>query len=629
MPVSRGAPAARIMPDQTNDWSDSTGAPDDGANSQLDPATPRPVVTAYLLVFEGASSTTVHLPLDGVVVIGRGDAAQVRLLDNSVSRAHARVTMLAGRAEIADLDSQNGTKVNGEKIVGARALLSGDVVTISSVTLVFHSSSRARPRRQVLALEGFRQRVEDEIDRVARNRRSFGLAVITLVPSDPEAPPRVFDPIALARVIEPALRRIDAIALGGAELLVLMPEVDLTASRERALGLLEVLRAAAPRACGGVALAPADGNDFEILLVGVRAARDRAGPGEVALAAETYRVIALEGTDLIVADPAMLRMMTLLDRLAKTELPVLVCGETGTGKELAATVLHRWSARAARPLIAVNCAALTETLAESELFGHEKGAFTGAIAQKSGILEQSDGGTVFFDEIAELSLAIQAKLLRALEARRITRVGGQGDHAVNLRIVAATNRDLAQEVKAGRFRQDLLFRLGGATVWLPPLRDRRREIPILAQRFVTDACRRAGRDAMAIAAEAMQLLLDYPWPGNVRELRNVMEYVVAAHEESAVAAWHLIERLGGEGRTSSGSVPDTAAVHEASGPVPLPPGGFVPIDDEIRELERTRMGQALAAANGNQTAAAELIKMPLRTFQAKARVYGLRQKDRR
>jgi len=221
-------------------------------------------VTAYLLVFEAASSTTVHLPLDGVVVIGRAETAQVRLLDNSVSRAHARISMLGGRAEIADLGSQNGTKVNGEKIVGARALLSGDVVTILSVTLVFHSSSRVRPRRQMLGLDGFRQRVEDEIDRVARNRRSFGLAVITLVSSDPEAPSRVFDPIALARVVEPALRRIDVVALGGAELLVLMPEVDITASRERALGLLEALRAAAPRACGGVALAPADGNDFEI-----------------------------------------------------------------------------------------------------------------------------------------------------------------------------------------------------------------------------------------------------------------------------------------------------------------------------------------------------------------------------
>src|SRR4051812_13246335 len=156
------------MPDQPNDWSDSTGAPDEGSTAQLEPGTQPRVVTAYLLVFEAASSTTVHLPLDGVVVIGRAETAQVRLLDNSVSRAHARISMLGGRAEIADLGSQNGTKVNGEKIVGTRMLLSGDVVTILSVTLVFHSSSRVRPRRQMLGLDGFRQRVEDEIDRVAR-----------------------------------------------------------------------------------------------------------------------------------------------------------------------------------------------------------------------------------------------------------------------------------------------------------------------------------------------------------------------------------------------------------------------------------------------------------------------------
>jgi two-component system response regulator AtoC len=618
------------MPDSTTDWNESTHGVDGSTLSPLDPQAHEPVATAYLLVFEGASSTVVNLRLDGDMVIGRGEGADVRLLDSSVSRAHARISMSGGRAEIVDLGSQNGTKVNGERIVGARPLLSGDVVTILGVTLVFHSSSRARPRRQVLALDGFRQQVDDEIDRVARTRRSFGLAAIALAPPDPDAPPRAFDPIAVSRAVEPALRRVDAVALVGAELLVLMPEADVAASREITLGVLDRLRAAAARPCAGLALAPADGNDFEILLIGARAARERAGAGEVGLAAETYRVIAIEGRELIVADPAMLRTMALLGRLASTDLSVLVCGETGTGKELAATILHHWSARASRPLVALNCAALPETLAESELFGHDRGAFTGAVAQKIGILEQSDGGTVFLDEIGELPLAIQAKLLRALETRRITRVGGQGEHPIDLRVVAATNRDLAAEVKAGRFRQDLLFRIVGATVWLSPLRDRRREIPILAHRFLADACRRAGRDAMGISVEAMQLLLDFLWPGNVRELRHTMEYVAAAHDESMVAAWHLVERLGAEGRPGRGApIQGTAPVRDAEVILPSPTGGFSPIEEEIRELERTRMAQALAAANGNQTAAAELIKMSLRTFQAKAKVYGLRPKDRR
>ncbi len=198
-----------------------------------------------------------------------------------------------------------------------------------------------------------------------------------------------------------------------------------------------------------------------------------------------------------------------------------------------------------------------------------------------------------------------------------------------MRIVAATNRDLDEEVKAGRFRQDLLFRIGGATVWLPPLRDRRCEIPILAQRFLADACQQAGRDVMAVSIEAMQLLLDFPWPGNVRELRNVMEYIAAAHDEPTVAAWHLVERLGGEGRPRRArSASDISPARDVTGPLP-PPGGFVPIEDELRELERTRMAQALAVADDNQTAAAELIKMPLRTFQGKAKVYGLRPRDRR
>jgi two-component system, NtrC family, response regulator AtoC len=615
------------MTDSTTNWDDLTRGVDDSTLSRLDPSTDAPVVTAYLLVFEGASARVVNLSLDGDVVIGRGDDAHVRLLDSSISRAHARISMSAGQAEIVDLGSQNGTKVNGEQIVGARPLLSGDVITILGVTLVFHSSSRARMRRQVLTLDAFRHHVEIEIDRVTRNRRSFGLAAISLAPPDPDAALRVFDPIAVSRAVDPGLRRIDAIALAGSELLVLMPEVDVTAARELVRDLLERLRAAAARPCGGLAMAPADGNDFEILLIGARAARERAAAGEVALAAETYRIIAVEGREMIVADPAMLRMMSLLERLANTDLSVLVCGETGTGKDLVAAILHHWSARAARPLVALNCAAVPEPLAESELFGHEKGAFTGATAQKIGILEQSDGGTVFLDEIGELPLAIQAKLLRALETRRITRIGGQGEQPIDLRIVAATNCDLAKEVKTGRFRQDLLYRIGGATMWLPPLRDRRREIPILAQRFLADMCRRAGREPMAISVEAMQLLLDFAWLGNVRELRHVMEYVVAAHDEPTVAAWHLIDRLGGEGRRSSDA--QAADPQPAPPAVAPPPGGFSPIDEEIRELERTRMSQALAAASGNQTAAAELLKMPLRTFQAKAKVYGLRPKDRR
>ncbi|HEY0992430.1 MAG TPA: sigma 54-interacting transcriptional regulator [Kofleriaceae bacterium] len=613
------------MSDSTTNWNEFTGGVDDSTLSRLDPSTDERVVTAYLLVFDGASATVVNLSLDGDVVIGRGDDAHVRLLDSSISRAHARISMSAGQAEIVDLGSQNGTKVNGEQIVGARPLLSGDVVTILGVTLVFHSSSRARLRRQALTLDAFRHCVEDEIDRVTRTRRSFGLAAISLAPPGPDV--ALFDPIAVSRAVDPGLRRIDAIALAGSELLVLMPEVDVAAARELVLDLLERLRAAAARPCGGLAMAPADGNDFEILLIGARAARERAAAGDVALAAETYRMIALEGREMIVADPAMLRVMSLLERLANTDLSVLVCGETGTGKDLVAAILHHWSARASRPLVALNCAAVPESLAESELFGHEKGSFTGATAQKIGILEQSDGGTVFLDEIGELPLAIQAKLLRALETRRITRVGGQGEQPIDLRIVAATNRDLAKEVKTGRFRQDLLYRIGGATIWLPPLRDRRREIPILAQRFVADMCRRAGREPMGISVEAMQLLLDFAWPGNVRELLHVMAYVVAAHDEPTVAAWHLVDRLGGEGRRS----PDAQAADTQPAPpaVPPPPGGFSPIDEEIRELERTRMGQALAAANGNQTAAAELLKMPLRTFQAKAKVYGLRPKDRR
>ncbi len=640
--MDAGASGDRVvairLPPKPDTWNESTRSADDGGTAQQDTILPMRAgnVDAYLLLFEGPSSSVVNLPQDGEVVVGRGEGAQVRLRDGSVSRSHARITMTGGAAQIADLGSQNGTKVNGETIAGTRVLSSGDVITVLTTTMVFHSSVRQRAARQMLPAAAFRIRVEEEIDRVARSRRSFALVVVALADREAGGGRRLFDHLALLLAVDSQLRRIDAVALTGSELLLLLPEVDTAGARDVVQRVLKALRGPVPSARAGIAVGPADGNDVDVLMIGARAAAEPTARGELALAADTYRTIELDGRNLLVADPAMLRLIALLERLAKADLPVLVCGETGTGKELAATVLHRWSNRAARPLVVLNCAALPEALAESERFGPEKGAFTGAVTQKTGALEAADGGTVFLDELGELSLAVQAKLLRALETKRITRVGGQGEVAVDIRIVAATNRDLDAEVKAGRFRQDLLFRLGGATVWLPPLRDRRREIPPLAQRFVADACVRAGREAMTIAPEAMQLLLDYAWPGTVRELRNVIDYVVAAHDDPVVAAWHLVERLGGEGRSGRTRPPPHAgASSSGSHPLletldaPVRGGeGFVALEEEVRELEKLRMGQALEAAKGNQTAAAELLKMALRTFQAKAKAYGLRRKDR-
>jgi DNA-binding NtrC family response regulator len=225
---------------------------------------------------------------------------------------------------------------------------------------------------------------------------------------------------------------------------------------------------------------------------------------------------------------------------------------------------------------------------------------------------------VFLDEVGELPTAIQSKLLRALETRKVVRLGETRERPIDIRLVAATNRSLDDEVRAGRFRQDLYFRLGGATVIVPPLRDRRCEIPMLAREFLAQACERAGRAPMRITPAAMQVLLTHDWPGNVRELRNAIAYVAAAAPDDVVEPYDFPERLGGTLPTLPATPePQTSAIED------IPPTTFRPIADEIRELERRRMVEALAATGGVKSRAAQLIEMPIRTFTLKLKQYKL------
>jgi len=314
--------------------------------------------------------------------------------------------------------------------------------------------------------------------------------------------------------------------------------------------------------------------------------------------------------EIVLADASTIRAFTLVRRVASATLPVLVHGETGTGKELVARALHALSPRQSKPFIALNCAALPDTLVESELFGHERGAFTGAVQAKAGLLERADGGTLFLDEVAELTPQTQAKLLRALDTKRVTRIGGTREQSLDVRLVAATHRDLAAAVSAGTFRADLFHRLNGAPVTLPPLRARPREMSLLAKRFLDAAARELGRAPMRISTGGMARLSAHGWPGNVRELRHVMEHAAATIDGDVVEAADLEERLGRSIPTAS----DTTR----------PPSGRA-LDEEVASLERERMRAALESSGGNQRRAAELIGMPLRTFVTKLGRYGLRE----
>jgi transcriptional regulator with GAF, ATPase, and Fis domain len=311
----------------------------------------------------------------------------------------------------------------------------------------------------------------------------------------------------------------------------------------------------------------------------------------------------------LVADTIMLHVYTQLRRLAQSHLSVLITGETGTGKELAASAVHAWSKRQKGPFISINCAALPESLAESELFGHDRGAFSGAARDKMGLFERASGGTVFLDEIGDLPLAIQPKLLRVLETQRVMRLGATRERPVDVRVVAATHHDLAAAVQAGRFRQDLFYRLSAAVIQMPPLRARQREALLLARRFLVEACASLGREVPVMAVDAEERLKAHHWPGNVRELKNLMESI-AALVDGPVTAAHVADGLT---RTPSFA---PAPGDEA------PDGLSYDLKAAQGQLERRSIEAALEATGGNKTRAAKMLNMPLRTLMWKLKRLG-------
>ncbi len=302
-------------------------------------------------------------------------------------------------------------------------------------------------------------------------------------------------------------------------------------------------------------------------------------------------------------DPAMLRVFETVRNIAETDATVLVRGESGTGKELVARAVHAESLRRKAPFVAVNCAAFTPTLLESELFGHVKGAFTGAVANRRGIFAQADGGTLFLDEVAEIPLELQAKLLRVLQERTFVPVGGVEPVTVDVRVVAATHRALREEVKAGRFREDLLYRLRVVPVFLPPLRERRLDIELLLREFLRRYNARGPRHVTRIAPEAMRALFEHSWPGNVRELQNVVEYAFAVSRREEL----VLEDLPPELR-------EGAVRREASRERPADRPAAEPAPRRDTSGEAERVGRALEAAGGDVTRAAEILGVSRTTF---------------
>ena len=636
---------------------------------------------ARLVVIEGPDlGVEFEIPLRGGG-IGRGEGNIVQLSDPAVSRQHCGLELREGALCLVDEGSRNRTLVNGQPVTVHR-LAAGDEIALGKTRLSFlpadggaavvrHTPGRVTmevgsrelmalgvpgrdepSRRHLAALAALGDRLRGEAssgrEAVGRVACESAIAALSadrtllvareggrLVPlagaaAAGEAAPQLAMPREVADKVVAEQKALTLDAGGGKTgLAVPVGEIALLwAERRGAFDTLDLMAAQCLAHLLAAALAGAD-------------ARDQLARGKAALEER------LGDADFVGRSPAAQKLLDVVARVGPTDATVLLGGESGSGKEMVARAIHRASRRRAGPCVAVNCAALTETLIESELFGHEKGAFTGATDKKLGRFELADKGTLFLDEVGELPLNLQTKFLRVLEERCFERVGGQRAISVDVRVVAATNRDLADMVRRGTFREDLYYRLSVIHAVVPPLRARPEDIPLLAEHFLARMRGQVSRRIRGFAPDAMRLLEQHAWPGNVRELRNAVERAVVLGDGEWIRAEDLPPGMGARGaapaaarRTSSptpplGSMaivepgPDVSRVTIETGPPP--PASPVPPETSdaggppksLRELEREGIIAALAATKGNKAQAAAILEIDRSTLYKKLKEYGI------
>jgi Nif-specific regulatory protein len=603
---------------------------------------------------------------EGALSVGRDSTNVVRLADSLLSRRHCHIEPAGDRLLLTDLESLNGTFVNGRP-VREHTLADGDRVTVGESCFIFLSGEGASPDalsnpvtlsdRDMQAHSTVRlkagealylrppegePRAEDEtmagvvrdlallvrvstsvnsVRETAELQRELLRLVFDAVPAERGAillvgdDGRVISEFGLdragdaTRAVEVSRTILRQVLEEGSAVLagdLIEGGFDAVASL-RAARLSSLLCAPLVlygRALGAVYLTAADpSTHFDeghlqlvtvICSIAAVALNNARHVEQLESERDLLRAEATVEHGMVGESAAVKRVYQLIARVAPADTTVLVRGESGTGKELAARALHQNSPRSVRPFVAINCAALTETLLESELFGHERGAFTGAVAQKKGKLEVADGGTLFLDEVGEMPATLQAKLLRVLQEREFERVGGTRTIRVDVRVVAATNRDLEEAVRSGTFRQDLYYRLNVVSFEMPPLRERREDIPLLASYFVSKYAAKFKRRVTGLSTEARACLTAYDWPGNVRELENAVERAVV---------------LGSTDRVLPEDLPET--VLDAA-PDPDAPGAdaAAPVTryhDALREAKRQLILRALEQSAGSFTEAARLL----------------------
>jgi Nif-specific regulatory protein len=599
------------------------------------------------------------------IIIGRDAANAISIADPSLSRRHCSLRHENGGWTICDMGSVNGTLVNGERIT-ERLLADSDHITIGRTELLvrldfeldrdtpildatatvtlelgdalyLHPSARlpelARVQTDLLALVRVGSAVASLHERDLVERHLLD-AAFDIVPASEAAFVRVdavegnpqvvctrqragITPTAPnPGVLNQVLSKRTAILISAAT----SQEADSGSGADATVrSVLAVPLFDQQRTVGALYLTTADPqaafDRLHLEVVTALAAIGSAALGNVlcfeSLTAESDRLKQdlRISHEMIGTSEAMQRLYRVIAKIAPTDLTVLISGETGTGKELAARALHANSKRASAPFVAINCATLGEHLLESELFGHERGAFTNAVATKRGKFEVADRGTIFLDEIGELSVTLQAKLLRALQQREIERVGGTRVIKIDVRVIAATNRDLKAAVAEGRFRQDLYFRLDAFNLRMPPLRDRKEDILMLAEHFAALACQRSQRPPVRFAPETMQRLVGHDWPGNVREFENVIERAVVLSSEAEIVPEDLPEGLGT--------------------PAPAAGAGESRFHAAVDEAKRRVILEAILEADGEIVEAARLLGLHPNYLHRLRNTLNLRQPERR
>ena len=561
-----------------------------------------PPDTFSVLISGDAGTQVFRLARGEVKTLGRASPADWVVSDRSLSRVHARLRWLPEGVQVEDLGSKNGLTLDGERITST--LLRADSVQLRL------GHVRLSVRRHMAGVapglddcERFLTTLDEELLRASTFRRSLSLLMLRTTTRDGYA--------AAVQRARKELRAVDRVTeYAPGVLLVLAPE----------LGLAEALNAARwlvrePRFLCGVASNEQFAGSACTALTLIAAARSAcraASPSRAVVSAEGELCAPQPAQAPVLLSPRMIELYELATRSATRETPVLILGETGTGKELIARHIHDVGARRAKPMIALNCGAIPKELVEATLFGHERGAFTGANELRRGVFEEADGGTLFLDEIGELPLHAQAALLRVLETKQLSRVGSVRPLQVDVRVLSATHCDLAAMVEQRSFRADLYHRLNPITLRVPALRERPEEIAALAHRFIAEAQRGEALPTPTLSAAALERLQRYAWPGNVRELRNVIELAVFLRAGAEITPGDLPEHV----RAAQPKAATTAAL--------APKKRF---SDQVRNVELELIRDALRRADNNQTQAARLLDMPLRTLVYKIRAYGLRKLD--